>query len=142
MNFHSPGIPIPIPHSRGNWGMGMKIPQLVNIPHIPHSRGMGMVFCQISPFPVIPQINWNSFRDLREMKIFWGIPIPIPTNLGNRYGNSTFPGNENSVCQISLSFLNSFTLRIANIIIYPKFGFETSKWYSNFQSRKSKALII
>ena len=118
--------------SRGNWGMGMRISQVVNNPHIPHSRGMGKVCCQISPFPVIPQINWIFFRDLREMKIFRGIPIPIPTNLGNRYGNSTFPGNENSVCQIPLSFLDSFTLRIANIIIYPKFGFETSKWYSNF----------
>ena len=36
VNFHSPRILIPI--SRENWGMGMKISQVVDIPHIPHFR--------------------------------------------------------------------------------------------------------
>ena len=48
---HSRGIPIPIPHSRGNWGMGTKISLRVIIPQIPHSRGMGMDFS--SDFPIL-----------------------------------------------------------------------------------------
>ena len=78
MNFPSPGIPIPIPRSRENWGMGMKIPQLVNIPHIPHSRGMGMAF--LSDFP-IPRHSPDLFKfpqGFAGNENSPGIPIPIP----------------------------------------------------------------